>query len=123
MRAIDIAFSCYPVKSIKRAQAFYEGAMNLKATSTWVKDDENGMIEYDIGPATLAIGAGADSFKIGEGGAAVAIEVENFDEAMNTLKGKKATFLVEPMETPVCHMAIVEDPDGNKIMIHKRKPK
>jgi hypothetical protein len=25
------------------------------------------------------------------------------------------------MDTPVCRFAIVLDPDGNKVMIHKRK--
>jgi hypothetical protein len=29
---------------------------------------------------------------------------------------------MDTMETPVCHFAIVRDPDGNAVMIHKRKP-
>jgi len=28
----------------------------------------------------------------------------------------------EAMETPVCRMAVIADPDGNKITIHKRHP-
>lgn len=28
---------------------------------------------------------------------------------------------VEPMESPVCHMAVVSDPDGNSVTIHRRK--
>jgi hypothetical protein len=31
-------------------------------------------------------------------------------------------FAAEPFETPCCHMAVVQDPDGNKIIIHKLKP-
>jgi predicted enzyme related to lactoylglutathione lyase len=31
------------------------------------------------------------------------------------------TFTLEPMETPVCHMAVISDPDGNSVMIHQRK--
>ena len=27
-----------------------------------------------------------------------------------------------PFETPVCHMVMVSDPDGNTVIIHKRKP-
>ena len=26
-----------------------------------------------------------------------------------------------PDESPVCYFAVVEDPDGNRIIIHKRK--
>ena len=25
-------------------------------------------------------------------------------------------------ESPCCHMAVVQDPDGNKLIIHKLKP-
>ena len=38
------------------------------------------------------------------------------------LKAANAHFRFEPMETLVCHMAIIHDPDGNPLIIHKRKP-
>jgi hypothetical protein len=28
---------------------------------------------------------------------------------------------MEPIETPVCFMAVVADPDANKILLHQRK--
>ncbi len=122
MKAINIAFACYPVESLGRARDFYEKVLGLKATSVWVQDDKSGMVEYDIGPTTLAIGAGADTFKVGEGGASVSVEVEDFDATLKDLKAKGAKFIVESTETPVCFMAVVADPDGNKIMIHHKKP-
>ncbi len=121
MKTVNIAFACYPVRKIGRARKFYEKMLGLKATKVWVQNDSFGMVEYDIGPTTLAIGAGADSFKVGKGGAGVAIEVANFKAAVAELKRKGCKFAIEPTETPVCHMAGVSDPDGNKIMIHKRK--
>ena len=51
----------------------------------------------------------------------VALEVENFDSAIAELKKAGTKFRIEPMETPVCHMAIAFDPDGNSVCIHKRK--
>lgn len=51
-----------------------------------------------------------------------ALEVENFDEAIATLRAKNARIAWEPFESPSCHMAIVQDPDRNKLMIHKLKP-
>jgi predicted enzyme related to lactoylglutathione lyase len=118
-----IAFSCYPVLSIKRAREFYESVLGLVPTSVWVEDDENGMIEYGIGDGTLAIGAGAVNFKTGEGGggATVAIEVGDIDKMVERLKAKDCRFLMEIQETPVCYMALIADPDGNKIMIHSKK--
>jgi len=28
---------------------------------------------------------------------------------------------MDPLETPVCYIAVVTDPDGNSLFIHKRK--
>src|SRR3954470_11823627 len=44
-----------------------------------------------------------------------------FDAAITELKKAGIRFRVEPEETPVCHMAVVFDPDGNAVCIHKRK--
>ena len=35
--------------------------------------------------------------------------------------GHYVTFAAEGIESPVCRMAVVQDPDGNKITIHKLK--
>jgi hypothetical protein len=36
------------------------------------------------------------------------------------LRAKRVTFRIEPMATAVCRMAMIFDPDGNTICIHKR---
>jgi len=121
MAVKEVAFIAYPVTDLARAQAFYEGKLDLKPTKTWVKDNSSGFIEYDIGATTLAIGAGAPSFKPGKTGATVALEVDNIDALTKDLKKKGVQILLETTDTPVCQMAIVEDPDGNQIMLHQRK--
>ena len=55
-------------------------------------------------------------------GTGAALEVENFDDAIMQLRKADVVFAAEPFETPCCHMAVVQDPDGNKLMIHKLKP-
>ena len=42
---------------------------------------------------------------------------------VSSLLARKADvrFAAEAFESPVCHMAVVQDPDGNKLMIHKLK--
>ena len=37
------------------------------------------------------------------------------------LKEKGLAFDLEVTERPVCHLAVVLDPDGSKVLIHKRK--
>jgi len=51
----------------------------------------------------------------------VALEVEEFDAAVRRLREHGVKFLAEPHETPVCHLVTIADPDGNLLIIHKRK--
>jgi predicted enzyme related to lactoylglutathione lyase len=120
MKAIEVAFSCYAVTDLKRARTFYEDVLGLKPCSVFEKEGM-GFIEYELGPHTLAIGAGAELFKPGPTGATVALEVEDFDEAIKSLKARQVRFVMESYDTPVCRMAAIADPDGNFLMIHKRK--
>jgi predicted enzyme related to lactoylglutathione lyase len=118
MKAKKIAFTGIPVTDIKRARAFYEGVLGLKVSGEF---GEGVWIEYEIGPDTLAIGSVGDQWKPSEDGTSVAIEVEDFDAAIKGLKQAKARFAAEGIESPVCWMAVVQDPDGNKLTIHKLK--
>ncbi|HET6370642.1 MAG TPA: VOC family protein [Nitrospiria bacterium] len=69
MKIIDIAFTVYPVTNLKRARRFYEETLGLHAARVF-GDEDKGMIEYDIGPTTLAIGCGASQFRPSSGRAA-----------------------------------------------------
>lgn len=60
-------------------------------------------------------------WKPSKDGPSAAFEVENFDEVIKKLKDNNVTFSMEQIDTPACNMAIVLDPDGNSILIHKRK--
>jgi predicted enzyme related to lactoylglutathione lyase len=119
MKIIEIAFTGYPVTDLKRARAFYEGALGLKPAHVF-GDDTTAWIEYDIGPGTLSIGNGAPDWKPSRGGGCVGLEVENFEAAMQRLK-EVGVQIDRQFDTPVCHMALIADPDGNSLMIHKRK--
>jgi predicted enzyme related to lactoylglutathione lyase len=49
--------------------------------------------------------------------------VEDFDEAIKQLRNQGVPFAAEPFETPCCHMAVVQDPDGNKLIFTSSNPK
>jgi len=116
LKVIELAFCCYAVTDMPRARSFYEGVLGLKAT----KVIEGKWVEYEFGPHALAIGCAPGMFKPSPDGCSAALEVENFDEAIAHLKKHNVKFRVESCETPVCRMAMVFDPDGNTICIHKR---
>jgi predicted enzyme related to lactoylglutathione lyase len=120
MKVIEIAFTAYPVTDLKRARDFYERILGLEKSRSF-GDENQGFVEYDIGPGTLGIGNGAPDWKPSPQGGSAALEVDDFSGAISLLKANGCSFRLEPLETPVCHMAVVSDPDGNSIIIHKRK--
>ena len=119
MKIKAIGFVAIPVTDIPRARKFYEEVLGLK-----VSDEMMGgkWIEYTVGQDTLAIGNVSDMWRPSDQGTGAAFEVEDFDDAIKRLKDRHVRFAAEPFETPCCHMAVVQDPDGNKLMIHKLKP-
>ena len=121
MKITEIAFSCYPVTDIVRARAFYEGILGLTLSMDTGESEKGHWIEYQIGAGTLAIGA-APGWKPSSDGCSVGLEVEDFEAAIASLKAAAVSFKMPAIETPVCQMAMVYDPDGNVIVIHQRKP-
>lgn len=119
----DIAFTAYPVADRQRARGFYEGVLNLKPSMD--SDFPEGFwIEYDLGSNTLAL---SNFWKPApnplQAGPTLALEVEDFEQTLTTLKEQNIPFVLDQMETSVCHLAVIQDPDGNSLFIHKRKPK
>lgn len=122
LKVIEFAFTGYPVTDMKRARAFYEGVLNLKPATVFEHEGKF-WVEYEVGPHVLAINDnGGDIWKPSKDGGGVALEVEDFDAAIAWLREKETAFHLEPTETPMCHMTVILDPDGNSICIHKRKP-
>lgn len=117
----DIAFSVYAVTDMARARAFYEGVLGLKPSADFPTADSH-WVEYNIGSGTLSIGS-SPNWKPSEDGVVVALEVDNFDEMIGELKSKEIPFRLEPQSFPSCHMAVICDPDKNRIMIHQIKAK
>ena len=116
-----IAYTGYPVTDMPRARAFYEGLLGLK-TATVFEHEGKQWIEYDIGAGTLGISnMSADKWKPSSDGPSMALEVGDFAAAVAGLKEGGVKFFIEPMDTGVCEMAIVADPDGNSLIIHRRK--
>jgi predicted enzyme related to lactoylglutathione lyase len=123
LKVTEIAFSCYAVTDFARARAFYEGVLGLNVTSQYGEPGGNQWAEYEIGPGALAIGCAPGMFKPSPDGCSVALEVTDFDAAIAKLRTNNVKFRMEPIETPVCRMAMIFDPDGNTLCIHKQKQK
>lgn len=121
MKITEIAFVAYPVSDIARARAFYEGLLGLEVGE--FDHEMSGMpgkywIEYDIGGSAFAISNAWEPS--GASGPSVAFEVDDFEQSVEKLKSAGVNFIAERIDSPVCCFALVTDPDGNALTIHKR---
>ena len=118
MKIKALAFVGIPVTDMKRARSFYEDVLGLKVSEEMMSGK---WVEYGLGNNTLAIASVGPEWKPSDQGTGAAFEVEDFDDAIKRLKDRHVRFAAEPFETACCHMAVVQDPDGSKLMIHKLK--
>lgn len=119
IRCKEIAFVAYPVTDVARARKFYEDVLGLKPNAP-LKSPTQQWIEYDIGTGTLGIGSSPQWLPSNDG-PSVALEVEDFDAAVATLREHNVNIIIGPLDLPSCQMATVRDPDGNKLTLHRRK--
>jgi predicted enzyme related to lactoylglutathione lyase len=118
----EIAFVGYPVTDMARARGFYEGVLGLVPSRALGDPANSQWVEYDIGAGCLAvISSGGTAWPPANAGPAAALEVDDFPAFMEKLKAAGVKFLWEPQESPMCCMAVVLDPDENRIAIHRRK--
>ena len=114
MKIKNIAFVGIPVTDMKRARTFYENVLGLQPDLEMTGEH---WTEYSIGEGTLAIACVGEQWKPSNEGTSAALEVENLEEAIARFEEGKIAY--DKVDSPVCRMAIIEDPDGNKLIIHK----
>jgi len=114
-----VAFTMYPAADLARARAFYEDTLGLgKATEM----GGGRWLEFDLPQGgCFAISDMVDIAPSNSAGGSIAFEVENLDTLVADLKAKGVTFKMDVFESPVCHMAVCNDSEGNAIMLHKLK--
>jgi catechol 2,3-dioxygenase-like lactoylglutathione lyase family enzyme len=110
-------FISVPVTDMERAKRFYEETLGLPRIS------ERGFPEYQLGENVsvylLDMTQVGSSFQ-GPHTAHVALRVPDVAEARKELEAKGVAFEGDILDTSVCHMAFVKDPDGNQFMLHRR---
>lgn len=116
-----VAFTMYPVDDIARARKFYEEILGLGPAT---QGAESPWVEFDLpGGGCLAITNVTPGKPSSSAGGTIALEVADLDAAMTDLKGKGVTFLSDLIHSPVCRMAVIQDSEGNGILLHELKPK
>jgi len=111
VRAIDFVVAC--VSDVKRSKAFYQDVLGIEDPILF---ESGPWLEFDTKPVAFALMQDEHSPNT-----SVALAVHDVREAVEELRAKGVTVLMEPIDTPSCIMAIIANPDGNNIVIHQRK--
>ena len=122
-RLRKVAFTMYPIRDVARARAFYEETLGL-ACGPMGNHGEQYWIEYDLPDGgCLALTNFVEDAPSDNSGGTIAFEVDDLDALVADLRGKGVTFKGEMIHSPVCRMIVINDSEGNAILLHQLKQK
>jgi len=113
-----VDFTAVPTRDLATAVEFYGTTLGLRRS---VHLPDRGFAEFETGNLTLSVMEPEKmglEFKLN--GNALALHVEDMQEARATLEERGVSFAGDTFDTGVCHMAFFADPDGNALMLHHR---
>ena len=119
MQVERVDFISVPVTDMERAKRFYGETLGLPE----IEHPEQGFPEYQLGENVslylLQMENIGQKFE-GPHTASIALRVRDVEAAQKELEAKGVTFVMDSIDSGVCHMAYCVDPDGNQIILHNR---
>ena len=118
VRAVDFVMYC--TKDLRRTRAFYQRIFGLKRGHEW----NDFWSEFATSPLALCLNGTStrdDPMWHWNGPACIALAVDDVRAAIAACRRHRVKVLIPPVETRVCWMAWIADPDGNRICLHSRK--
>ncbi len=113
IRVERVDFVSLPVRDLERARAFYVDRLGLR------RDERSG--ELEAPNLTLCPWQPeAEGLPFAPSEAGIALRVADVAAARRELEAAGVAFLGETVDTGVCHMAFLRDPDGNVLILHRR---
>jgi catechol 2,3-dioxygenase-like lactoylglutathione lyase family enzyme len=109
----QVDFITIPTRDVSRAMAFYTDVLGLRTS-------EQSEAEVETPNVTLSFWNpeqnGEDFFANPAGFAVRVADVESAADEVRAAGGE----VVGVVDTGVCHMGFVKDPDGNTVILHRR---
>jgi catechol 2,3-dioxygenase-like lactoylglutathione lyase family enzyme len=113
MRVEQVDFITIPTRDVSRATAFYTDVLGLARS-------ENADAEVETPNVTLSFWnpeSQGEQFFANQAG--FALRVEDVEEAVEEVRAAGGE-IMGTVDTGVCHMGFVKDPDGNTVILHRR---
>jgi predicted enzyme related to lactoylglutathione lyase len=108
MQAQQVDFIAVPVSDLGRADEFYADTLGLARNPNTSGER---WVEYETGNLTIALSMYGGGLGIG---------VPDVDEARAELEGAGVEFSMDTFDSGVCNGAPFADPDGNRLLLHRR---
>jgi predicted enzyme related to lactoylglutathione lyase len=109
-------FVMYPVSDLARAAKFYRDVLGLHQE---VYCEEGQWAEFNCGNLTLSL-KGGEKLPEPVAGGRIALAVEDVPAAYEELKRQGVRIVKEPQDFGCCQAIEILDPDGNRVILHKR---
>jgi predicted enzyme related to lactoylglutathione lyase len=111
-----VDFVAVPTRNVERAKRFYGETLGLE-----LEKDSPAGAEYRAGQVTLGVWAPeSQGMPFEPNLAGIALRVPDVAAAQAELEAAGVEFSMGTFDTGVCHMALFEDPDGNRLLLHRR---
>ena len=118
MNITGVDFAYIPTTDIDRAVEFYGTTLGLPESARY---GQMPGVEFETGTLTLAV-IQSDAFgqKFERNANAIALRVDDVPSSREELESKGVEFMMDTIDSGVCHMAFFKDPDGNALLLHHR---
>jgi len=110
--------SGYMVKDAPRAIAWYRDVLGIEPARVYSEDRG---AEYDLPDGTtFGLWGGGGRVMPFQPSNGILFAIDDFDGAVASIKARGIPIVMQN-ETPVCFMAMLNDSEGNLVVLHKRK--
>lgn len=111
-------FVTVPTRNYEESAKFYGEVLGLPFGKRWREMPAG---EFETGNLTIAI-MQMDAFgrEFAANGGAIALHVDDVAASRAELESKGVQFVMDDIDSGVCHMGFFLDPDGNPLMLHHR---
>lgn len=113
-----VDFVAIPTQDYDRAAAFYGDTLGLPFRKRWGDMPAGEFQAGDVTIALMQLDAFGQEFR--RNGGPLALRVDDVDARRAELEDKGVEFVMDTMDSGVCHQAIFIDPDGNPLILHNR---
>ena len=118
IRAVDFVMYC--ARNPKKTRAWYQNIFGFAPGEEWNEI----WSEFATEPVTFCLNAPnkAERKEMNwDGAPAIAFAVQDIHQAAAICRKRRIPILKGPVETSVCWMLFITDPEQNRIVLHQRK--